>query len=374
MAANKGEWGEPYVALKLLGDGKLYIADENDCRNPDEWMRILELIRHETKDRIVSYKYNENSTDINIDVNGRVVICLPISEFLRVSEMLYNDIIMARGRSFTVSDEVTEFLNKANITKLKAKSIDKNDIFLSVSDPRTSIVREHIGFSIKTKIGQNPSLFNTAKASGARYQLHNTNDSIMNEINSVFNAKGEVSVIDRCRIIKERNLEPTYCGFETAARAGCEAFRENLEVINPLLPNVIERILWYHFFEDMAEIEIKDISSRLINLNPCCISRPEIKYPYMIKSFLYAAYCGMTASTLWDGKSQVNGGFITVGNSGEILAYYALESEKFKNYLYNNCYLEFPSTSVKHGAYGKVYKDEGTNTYYFNLNFQIRYR
>ena len=72
----------------------------------------------------------------------------------------------------------------------------------------------------------------------------------------------------------------------------------------------------------------------------------------MVKNFLYAAYCGMTASTLWDGKSNVNGGFITVCNNGDVLAHYALESYAFKTYLYNNCYLEFPSTSPNHGNYG----------------------
>lgn len=25
---NRGEWSEPYVALKLLGDQKIYMADE----------------------------------------------------------------------------------------------------------------------------------------------------------------------------------------------------------------------------------------------------------------------------------------------------------------------------------------------------------
>ena len=44
MAANKGEWGEPYVALRLLGDGKMYLADDNNMKNPNEWMKILELI------------------------------------------------------------------------------------------------------------------------------------------------------------------------------------------------------------------------------------------------------------------------------------------------------------------------------------------
>lgn len=27
MKLNRGEWGEPYVALRLLGDGRLQMAD-----------------------------------------------------------------------------------------------------------------------------------------------------------------------------------------------------------------------------------------------------------------------------------------------------------------------------------------------------------
>ena len=92
----------------------------------------------------------------------------------------------------------------------------------------------------------------------------------------------------------------------------------------------------------------------------------------MLKSFLYAAYCGMTASTLWDGNSQVNGGFIKVSRTGEVLAHYALESDSFKEYLFENCYLEYPSTEENHGDYAKVYKVD--NEYFVNLNFSIRYR
>jgi len=29
ITGNKGEWSEAYVFLKLLGDGKLYAADQN---------------------------------------------------------------------------------------------------------------------------------------------------------------------------------------------------------------------------------------------------------------------------------------------------------------------------------------------------------
>ena len=52
---NRGEWSEPYVALKLLGDQKIYMADEHGNINLSEWMTVLRLVRQETKERQVSY-------------------------------------------------------------------------------------------------------------------------------------------------------------------------------------------------------------------------------------------------------------------------------------------------------------------------------
>lgn len=66
--ANKGEWSEPYVAIRVLGEGKLYLADENGNKNNFEWMDIMELIRHETATRIVKYKYNEIELIVDIYV------------------------------------------------------------------------------------------------------------------------------------------------------------------------------------------------------------------------------------------------------------------------------------------------------------------
>lgn len=63
----------------------------------------------------------------------------------------------------------------------------------------------------------------------------------------------------------------------------------------------------------------------------------------MFKAFLYATYCRMTASTLWDGKGVVNGGYIDVSKTGKITCHYALESDEFKDYLYNLAYLDFPA-------------------------------
>ena len=75
--ANKGEWGEPYAAIRILGDGKLYIADRNGKRNVAEWMDVIELIRHETAERIVSYRYQKANVVVDVYVNETRLCDLP---------------------------------------------------------------------------------------------------------------------------------------------------------------------------------------------------------------------------------------------------------------------------------------------------------
>ena len=191
-------------------------------------------------------------------------------------------------------------------------------------------------------------------------------------VNSLVDANGHAAITDRCDYLLRANCNPTFVGLPVAFRARCKAFEENLDLIDPRLIIVIEKLLWKHFFEHETCVNLAPLIEGIIEENPCGISRPDVKYPYMFKSFVYAAYCGMTASTLWDGNSQVNGGFIKVSANGDVLAHYALESDAFKTYLFNNCYLEFPSTDENHGNYAKVYKEN--DEYFFRLNFQIRYR
>lgn len=370
--ANKGEWSEPYVAIRILGEKRLYIADNSGNKNINEWMNVIELIRRETSERIVKYNYSVDDTIINIYINDDISVSVEAVKFLKMADKLAEEIQNGNSSSFNVTSDIQAFLEEIEIKHIKAQSINKSDVFLTLRDPRCSIVRENIGFSIKSEFGKDPTLFNTAKASATVYEISNMDDALMNEINNIVDNKGNVAVSKRCDKLIEQGCELLFVGFPVAQRARCAAFAENLDLIDPRLAIVIERLLWNHFFNHTSCVNITDVIEAIIEENPCGLTRPEIKYPYMIKSFLYASYCGMTASTVWDGRSQVNGGLIKVNSSGEVLAYYALESDSFKTYLYNNCYLEFPSTGENHGNYAKVYKEN--DKYYFRLNFQIRYR
>ena len=372
IKANKGEWGDPYAAIRILGDGKLYLANADGTKNFNEWMDIIELIRNETKDRIVKYKCNPDTLMIDIDVNGVPSLSVSASEFVTVADNLAAEIRTGKGSSFNVSKNIADFLAKIEMLHIKAKSTNKSDVFLTIRDPRASVVRSCIGFSIKSEFGHDPTLFNTAHASAAVYKVTGMTDTLMNQINSMFDSKGHAATSARCDALKQNDCLLEFVGYPVAARAGVPAFQENLDSLNPRLPKVIEYMLWNHFFDHNPETDLRLVTQAVITNNPCNITRPESKYPFMIKMFLYSAYCGMTASTLWDGNSQVNGGFIKVSANGDVVAHYALESDAFKSYLFNNCYLEFPSTDEKHGHYAKVYKNG--SDYFFRLNFQIRYR
>lgn len=368
---NRGEWGEPYVALHLLGTGKIYIADEEGKKRSNEWMNVLEVIRQETLERLVMYRRDPETTMVNIYVDGKLVTSVPAARFLKASASLAAEILTSTTRTFTVSDDIMNFLHEIEMQHMKARSVEKSDIFLTINDPRAAVTRQNIGFSIKTKFGHNPTLFNTARASAVKYKLSHMNERVMMYANNLYDSKGHAAVTDRCNFLKnECDLE--FVGFEKPKRSDIPVFEENLDMINPRLTTVIERMMWNHFFAGYSKNDIPDVVDRIIKDNPCDIRMPKDKYPVMVKSFLYAAYCGLTASTLWNGKGEVNGGFISVSGDGEVLAHYALESEGFKDYLYRNCYLEFPSTSEKHGDYGKIYEENGE--YFFKLNFQVRYR
>ena len=48
LKGNKGEWSEIYVFLRLLDSGRLDVADDELNAVPNEFYKILEIIRKET--------------------------------------------------------------------------------------------------------------------------------------------------------------------------------------------------------------------------------------------------------------------------------------------------------------------------------------
>lgn len=82
-----------------------------------------------------------------------------------------------------------------------------------------------------------------------------------------------------------------------------------------------------------------------------------------------AGFTGMTASKVWDGKEQVNGGYIVVMDDGDVICYHSNDRESFRDYLYRNTHFEYVSTKKQKWSY--IEKDG--NEYLLPLNVSVRF-
>ena len=104
---------------------------------------------------------------------------------------------------------------------------------------------------------------------------------------------------------------------------------ENLELLNERLPFVVEKLFDYVCECKNSRMLLTEAVQRLVCENPCQLTRPEVKYPYMIKELLHASYCGMGDRELWDGRYNVKYDLLGVGNS--------LTPDELKEALYEQC-------------------------------------
>lgn len=107
---------------------------------------------------------------------------------------------------------------------------------------------------------------------------------------------------------------------------------ENLELLNERLPFVVEKLFDYVCECKNSRMLLTEAVQRLVCENPCQLTRPEVKYPYMIKELLHAFYCGMGDRELWDGRYKVKYDLLGVGNS--------LTPDELKEALYEQCIIK----------------------------------
>ena len=63
---NKGEWAELYVMLKLLGEGKLYAADNMLKKKLDTYLDVLKIIRQEFETQVLEYIVDQEKSLVTV--------------------------------------------------------------------------------------------------------------------------------------------------------------------------------------------------------------------------------------------------------------------------------------------------------------------
>lgn len=362
LRGNKGEWSEVYALFKLLGDGRLYSADENLNRLKDQFYDIQAVYRYENSKNVrfeIPEHVGNHVHTIKLYVDDQEVNTLSKTEFSDQAQWLLRAIKESRERTFTVKKSV-DFLSSLYCYTLKARSDSKSDILMKIYDINTGYTQK-VGFSIKSELGSAPSLVNASQATNFLYEVvsdeFRVSESIKIEsVNVDFDKVKErvAAIFDR-----KKHLE--------FSRVDNRAFSANLRKLDGDLPHILAYALIYYYRDGLTDC--KSIVERLEKENPLGFDF-EDGYRIKFKRFLEAVALGMVPTTPWTGEDEATGGYIVVTKSGDVLAYHLYRREYFKEYLLNHTKLDTGSTS--RNKFGEVYYDNYMP--YIKLNLLVRFK
>ena len=158
VRANKGEWTELYVLLKLIAEGKLVQSDMD--LNPDNTniYQVMKSYKSEQGYRL-EFEREELGEEVKIHIfkvdntQEELLNSYTYQELTKVIEDALSGIKDGKDRSFPIS-KLDPFLQSNQIKTAKANSGTKSDIRLKIYDYRLAKDTD-LGFSIKSLLGEN---------------------------------------------------------------------------------------------------------------------------------------------------------------------------------------------------------------------------
>ncbi|MDD3899852.1 MAG: HpaII family restriction endonuclease [Dysgonamonadaceae bacterium] len=356
MTGNKGEWSEIYVFLKLLADGRLDAADANLNVIPNIYYPIIKILRQENNKEL---EYCIKDEIRVFDENKNELIHIPVIEFINNSKLLFSYLRSSQGRSFAFED-IEDFLNSIKIFTLSATSTDKSDINLVVHDLKTGL-EPKLGFSIKSMIGKDATLFNAGSTTNFIYEIIVNDQIVIDEINAI---QTKPKIANRIQKIRENGCSICFRNIQS------DTLQLNLQLIDSDLPKILAELIILKYTSP-GDSSIALLVNQLTINNPLNfnLSQGHPFYEYKIKNFLTDSALGMTPAAKWNGNYDATGGLIIVKENGDLVCYHIYNHNEFQDYLFNNTRLEQASTS-RYG-FGDLYQENGK--LFIKLNLQVRF-
>lgn len=407
---NKGEWTEAYVFLRLLGEGRIYGASSELTKDEQTFIDILNIIKDEPDCYLKFERFFEGEIAKvrAMDEEDVPFIIITAPELNEKATYLYHEIMSSPSgeRSIEVPS-MRNYFERLKITTLKANLSNrakerygaKADIIItsknSIDNSRTTE-----GFSIKSRLGSNPTLFNCSQTSGFSYQIHGCDIYGMHHLNALNSFKAIISAI-------RENYSLQFVSCRNSV------FEQNICIVDSRMDEILHHalLLFYGYYGKTISSDMHSVCKALAELNPIKCKNPSVFYEAKIKDLLFASFAGLTASTPWSGRKRISGGYIDVSQTGELLYYRAISDDIFTNFLFHNTKFEVPDRGIykqlalsralvylnehrnmtqkeenaiiyvngingkkrdKKGNFGYVYQNG--NNFFIDLNFQIRFR
>lgn len=345
ITANKGEWSELYVLLKLFSEHDIAAADQQ-LQPTGHIYTFLKVFREDVKNNPLTYELLDKNV-VKISNENGISKTISVPDLPYKTQRIFQQIQDSTQSAFELPD-AENLMQTFLLKKIKAGSADKSDIVASIKDDIVSETNP-TGFSIKSQIGGASTLLNASSGTNFIYKIKGFTGKT-EEINSI---ETRSKIRDRLNSILATGAELEFQGLSSIS------FTNNMQIIDFILPNILSEILLnYYLGKGNRLSELCD----LYNGNKNAVV-------FKIKSLIRAIALGMVPQTEWDTRLSSYGGYIVVRNDGMLLCYHLYNDDDFKDYLFNNTKLDTPS-STRHN-FGYIYERDGE--LFINLNLQIRF-
>lgn len=361
VTGNVGEWSEIYALFKIISDKQLYAGDKNLNQVKGLVYPLIRVLRTEGP-RLVEYLLDMHTDIVEIHSDKVKVASLAIKDFKQAADntlyqLQHKKNISEKG-SFALP-AVEAFMQTISADSLKASSSTKTDITLVIHDLKTN-QSPHLGFSIKSQLGNASTLLNASKATNFKYIIDGMNDVQMNSVNKIATRK---KIKDRLSKIQDLKLKLRFDSIINPM------FANNLTLVDSRLGEILGWLVLLNYLSDKSDLS--SLVTQLEKLNPLGFdtSNSHLFYTYKIKKFLTDVAVGLMPNTTWNGQYDATGGYLVIKESGDILCYHLYNKNEFEDYLFENT--KFETASTTRHEFGKVYKIN--SQFYMNLNLQIRF-
>lgn len=384
VRANKGEWTELYVLLKLIAEGKLVQSDMD--LNPDNTniYQVMKSYKSEQGYRL-EFEREELGEEVKIhifkvdDTQEELLNSYTYQELTKVVEDTLSGVKEGEGRSFPIP-ELNSFLQNNQIKTAKADSGTKSDIRLKIYDHRLAKDTD-LGFSIKSLLGKDATLLNTGAGNNFIYKVKNLPENF--DLQSFNSNTYKTGAKITARLEKIRDIAADCCFQKIQSKQ----FYKNLKIIDGDLPEILAHCLYLRYLNRKSSIEkLVEILEDSDPLNFYAGGRGQQKfYEYKIKKFLVESAMGMTSEAVWLGEYDSFGGVIVAKKDGSIVCFHIYDFNLLRNYLLKRTKLEqaatgedennpgYPDNNAKKKYfYGWLFKED--NDFFIKLNLQVRFK
>ena len=368
LSGNAGEFSEPYVIARLLLDGKVSVIDRAGLKS-GACISIHGLKRIEAADEVVYVQRDEEA--YRCIVNDAPGDLRSYEELRKLTESLLEEILTIDDQPARKVNNKAFFcpsaepvLKALDFSALKAKAGEKADVEMRIVDPFSVGGVRDAGFTIKSMLSGAPSLTN-AGATVFRYSVTCDTPALFSEP-SLSELSGKTLIR---RLFELPGFKFNFVSVEN------KTFQRNLRMIDslfePMLANALfcsYRIKGGHFTSVIADPVFK---SKLHEISGYDDSADF--FAHKLRDFLKQSALGMQPGKPWFGSNDVTGGALIVQPDGEVVCLCTDRDSDFRDYLYDNCHFDVPSSGGGEDKLCALRIDE-YGAFWIRLSLQIRFK